>query len=206
MREQRERVALRVPAPHFSRELGEVGHVPPPIVDVHHLVVAHITLRIAVPAVLEDAHGESGEQEIPCHFGVFRGEFGEPVRDDDGAVVARGRAGHVQLLEFAHVVAHVVQVPEFGERRQRMAQMVLGGRLHRAAVPAARYRRQHGLLHGGAEVPFVNHRDFHTDHSRQCAACARTAARAPSGRALGRGSRAAARAGCAPRPGRSSCA
>ncbi len=76
MREQREAgCPARTRAPLLACELGEVGRVPPPVIDVHHLVVAHITLRIAVPAVLEDAHGESGEQEMPCHFGVFRGEF-----------------------------------------------------------------------------------------------------------------------------------
>ena len=82
---QRHRAVPRVPQSNGFGELGQVGHVPPPIVDPHHARVVHVTDREPVPTVFEHAHRIAVKQEIPDQLRVFARVLGESVGDDDGA-------------------------------------------------------------------------------------------------------------------------
>ena len=167
MREQREPSAVCVGAADLLRELREIGGVAAPVVDVDDLVIGHVARRIAMAAVLEHAYRESGEQEVPDELAVFGRELGEAVREHDGAVVIARRPRDAELLEFGHVVAHVVQPAGRAQPRQRTPRPIRLRRFQisfmRACVHGGKRRLRHRLLH----MPFVDHCDFHTDHPKR---------------------------------------
>jgi len=116
---------------------------------------------MAVPAMLEDAYGIAGQQEIPCHLAVFAGEFGEAVGDDDRATECRGGAILAQCVESMRVIAAVVQLAGLVQFGQFVTIPVDGGRIHPAFRHASVQRGQHLAVHLGVVMSLVDKRESH---------------------------------------------
>ena len=76
---QEQRPSARVFPAHVEGEFVEIGDVSMPIINPHQGWIVDIAYGTAMPAVFKEAHGISGEEEIPDHLAVFGGEFSEPV-------------------------------------------------------------------------------------------------------------------------------
>lgn len=77
MAEQVQRLVAGIIAGHGVGEGGEIGHIAAPIVDPYQTRIVHVVRGVAVAAMLKHTDGIAGQQEIPNHFAVFAGEFGE---------------------------------------------------------------------------------------------------------------------------------
>ena len=158
---QVQRFIARVFARDAIGEGREIGHIPAPIVDPHQAGIVHVMHGMTVPAMLEDAYGIAGQQEIPCHLAVFSREFGESVRNDDRTAEHARSAVLTQHVEFVRVVAAVVQPPGTVQLGQRVAVPIDGGRLHPAFRHAGVQRGQHLAFHFGVVIRLVEQPKSH---------------------------------------------
>ena len=158
---QVQRFAARVFAAHSVGEGCEIGHVPTPIVDPHQAGIAHVMHGMTVPAMLEDAYGIAGQQEIPCHLAVFSREFGESMRDDHHATEHARSAVLTQRIEFGRVVTAIVQPAGFVQFGQRVAVPVNGGWIHPSFRHAGVQRGQHLAFHFGVVIHLVEQPKSH---------------------------------------------
>ena len=158
---QVQRFIARVFARDAIGEGCEIGHVPAPIVDPHQAGIVHVMHGMTVPAMLEDAYGIAGQQEIPCHLAVFSREFGESVRNDDHTAEHARSAVLTQRIEFGRVVTAIVQPAGFVQFGQRVAVPVNGGWIHPSFRHAGVQRGQHLAFHFGVVIRLVEQPKSH---------------------------------------------
>ena len=161
MAEQVQRLVAGIITGHGVGEGGEIGHIAAPIVDPYQTRIVHVVRGVAVAAMLKHTDGIAGQQEIPNHFAVFAGEFGEAVGDDDRATECRGGAILAQCVESMRVIAAVVQLAGLVQFGQFVTIPVDGGRIHPAFRHASVQRGQHLAVHLGVVMSLVDKRESH---------------------------------------------